>query len=137
MPTLTTENSFATIEESDSYADNHPDHATWTSQTDDDKARLLITATRILRIVAGYAEADIPDSIKSEMAILQALFLAKYNLALDELMSDNITGKSSKSIGSLTASRWNRSASVANRLHPDVKEMLASYVKPNITLRRG
>ncbi len=142
-------NSYADVSFADAYIDElYLPGDYWSGMTADEKARLLITATRSLdRLRAKYAKADPAQKLKFPMAevdgfdkaqeacVLQALFIYENSDVISEAMSDKIQGITSKVSGSvqMTKAGFNTFA----KYHPDVLGILGKYLKLGVAALRG
>ena len=150
MPTLTatksgpTSNCYATLDEADGYLDNVYGADEWGEINDDDKERLLITATKqIEKLTAIYSKVEDGQALKfpvnntndldkdgweeiKEACIIQAWYLYQNNDAIKEAITANISGQKGESLGKV--SKTMNGFNLNSQYGPQVLSLLKSYI---------
>jgi hypothetical protein len=159
MPTLiatkgdAAANAYADANDADDFLDNIYGVEEWSQLVDDDKERLLITATKMIdRLTVTYDKADAAQALKfpitdpsdgtndgwdavQEATILQATYLLANNDAIQEAQNIGIQGVRSESLSSVSKSTTGFNP--MRRWHPDVLKLLAGYIDLEFKLYRG
>jgi len=139
-------NSYAAAGDADTYLNTIYGGSEWAGLSADDKARLLITATKYLeRLPVKYDKAAATQALKfpvlntsldaategdgfteaKEACILQALYLLTNSDAIQEALNSGIQGTQSESLSSVS-----KSISGFNQMrkwHPDVLKLLSKF----------
>ena len=148
----TSANSYIGTVDADDYFDDLYGAEEWTPLVEDDKERLLITATKMIdRLSVGYDKAvdaqklKFPVTIPSdtddgwdavqEACCLQALYLLNNNDAIQEALNITIQGVKSESLSSVSKSTTGYNS--FRRFHPDVLKLLAKYIDLDFKTYRG
>lgn len=142
MPTITVENSFATIAEANTMIDEVYGAEEWAGLSDDQKTRLLITATAMLReLVYKDALADgvsiWTHPILKEATAFQAWFIYQHNDAMESAMSDGVGGVVSKTVGRMTEEKAGAGFAFRKQYHPRVLRLLQGYYPVGKAIVRG
>ena len=135
MPTITTENCFTTIAEADVILDNFHSGGSWTSITDDEKARLLITATMMLQMAYGFALTEVEATALAAAVSFQALYLSQNANMIDNVMAASIGGVTSETLGSMSRTRNKGGFDIMDAISPYAKHTLVP--SGTIELMRG
>lgn len=125
----------------------------WALLGEDDRERLLITATRMIdRLTITYDKADPAQALKfpitnpsdgtddgwaavQEATMLQALYLMNNHDAIQEAQNIGIQGVKSESLSSV--SKTTTGYNMFRRWHPDVLRILAKYIDMEFKTYRG
>ena len=125
----------------------------WALLSEDDRERLLITATRMIdRLNIVYDKADAAQALKfpvkntqdaaddgweavKEAVMLQAMYLMANHDAIQEAQNISIQGVKSESLSSV--SKTTTGFNTFRRWHPDVLKVLAKYINLEFKTYRG
>lgn len=126
MPTITTENCFTTIVEADAILDNFHSGGSWLPLSGDEKARLLITATTMLKMAYTSEVIDGAEAaVKGAAASFQALFTHQNADLIDNVMAASIGGVKSETLGSMSRSRNKGGFDMLDAISPYAKHLIA------------
>lgn len=134
MPTITTENSFCTIAEANDILDNFHAATGWALLDIERKARLLITATRILRMVFRGETEQAEAAVLKDAAAFQALFIHQNAALIENAMGAGIGHATSETLGSMARTRAKAGFDLEDAVSPYVKRM---FPGSTIELMRG
>lgn len=147
--------SYASTSDADDYLDNLYGATEWANILDDDKERLLKTATRIIdKMPIKYEKTVATQALKypchnlddlsgavgnglkqaKEACILQAFFLLGSNDAINEALNQSIQGVRSEGLSSMSKSVAGFNS--MRKYHPDVLNILAKFVDYCFSFRR-
>ncbi len=142
-------NSYATTHEADQLIDTIFGTEDWDDMDGEDKARFLITATRMIdALTMTYAKASDTQSLcfpcqcdpdghdqAKQATIIQALYLYQHNAELLDARNNAIQGVKAETIGpaSRTMTGINQKAQYA----PEIYSVLAGYIDTAIRIKRG
>jgi hypothetical protein len=144
-----TSNCYASLDEAETYFDEMYGGDEWLGLSEDDQARLLLSATKqIDRFTMQYEKASATQALKfpvshttdgfaaaKEACILQAFFLLKNNDAIQEGLNVVIQGVKSESLSSV--SRAVTGYNPFRRLHPEALRLLGEYLDMEFKIYRG
>jgi len=142
-------NSYATTVEADQLIDTIFGADEWDDIDEDDKARLLITATRAIDALSmKYAEASDTQSLcfpcqcdpdghdqAKEATIIQALYLYQHSAELLDARNNAIQGVKAETIG--PASRSMTGLNQKAQYAPEVYSVLSGFIDTTIRIQRG
>ncbi|KAB1443079.1 hypothetical protein [Pseudodesulfovibrio senegalensis] len=134
MPTITTENSFCTIAEADDILDNFHAGTSWAALDDNIKARLLITATRILRMVYGVQVEGAEAAVLKNAAAFQAVFMHQHGDLVENVIGAGIAHATSETLGSMARARAKAGFDIEDAVSPYVRPLFPAQT---IELMRG
>jgi hypothetical protein len=134
MPTITTANSFCTIAEADAILDSFHAGTGWAPLDAARKARLLITATRVLRMVYGVQAEGAEAAVLKDAAAFQALFIHQNANLIENVMGAGIGHTMSEALGSIARTRAKAGFDIEDAISPYVKRM---FPGSTIELVRG
>ena len=144
-------NSYASLFEADSYMEDMYDDGGWSSIDDEQKMRLLLTATKMIDKLNVVFDRVIPErklkfpvkgiqvdgyDLAKEACILQALYLYKYDSQLDYAMRNTITGITNEAYSETSVNR-KPSFNSMKRYSSEVYKILADYISLSVTISRG
>ncbi len=134
MPTITAAHSFCTIAEADAILDSFHAGAGWAPLDDDGKARLLITATRVLRMVYGAQIEGAEAVVLKDATAFQALFIHQNANLIENVVGAGIGHTTAETLGSMARTRAKAGFDLEDAVSPYVKRM---FPGSTIELMRG
>lgn len=144
-------NSYASLFEADAYMEDMYDDGGWSSLDDEQKARLLLTATKMIdKLNVVYdkvvAERKLKFPVKGqtvdgydlakEACLIQALYLYKYDNQLDYATRGSITGITNEAYSETSVNR-KPSFNPLKKYSSEVYKILADYISLSVTISRG
>lgn len=144
-------NAYCTQDEADAYLDNLYGADEWSQLDDDSKARLILTAAKMIDgldarfsslqptqgmwLPAATGTTDDGWERAREANILQAFFLFQNSDAISESRTGAMQGTLSESLG--PTSRTSVGFNQMRRFHPEALKLMAPYIALDFKIRRG
>ena len=131
MPTVTTDNSYVTLEEAAALLDEYPGTEAWGTLLEATQAQHVIWATKLLKRLLGDYAAEVPEATLKEATARQAFFLSENQAAIENATALGVGSTTQHTVGRLSEATPATGFDWRKGIHPEVLADLQGY-RPGI-----